>query len=80
MDRALQEALFRVEQSCDPADESEEVEALHEALRVALDLLDEEWPTFCDNCDEGNEVDEHDMCSSCLHNAYRSGWEPGADR
>jgi hypothetical protein len=33
----------------------------------------------CVECGE-QEADEHGMCPSCLHNAYRSGWQPGSEQ
>ena len=41
--------------------------------------------SVCSECGEaideaavGFEAGGHGMCGSCLHNAVRSGWEPGA--
>lgn len=31
----------------------------------------------CSECDS-TEVEEYGMCASCIHDARRSGWEPGA--
>lgn len=37
----------------------------------------------CSECSTPVQVEafktDHGMCSSCLHNAVRSGWEPGDD-
>jgi hypothetical protein len=46
-----------------------EVLAIYEELRA-------EWPGLCKECRQKN-VSEHGMCEGCLHDAYRSGWEPG---
>lgn len=73
----LRDALIAVEVAARGDSNDEEIEALREALDVALDMLGVDRPEICDNCDDGNEVDEHDLCASCLHDAYRSGWEPG---
>ena len=34
----------------------------------------------CPNCEDTVHITdplEHGMCEGCLHDAYRSGWEPG---
>lgn len=40
-------------------------------------------PETCSECGdvlvEGPGGGDHGMCGSCLHNALRSGWEPGSD-
>ena len=42
-------------------------------------LPEDEEDELEDPCSEcGNEeAEEHGMCASCLHDAYRSGWQPG---
>jgi hypothetical protein len=41
---------------------------------VAIDPRD--LAPACSQCDDSDAA-EHGMCGSCLHNAYRSGWNPG---
>lgn len=43
-----------------------------------LDELEYELPPErpCIECGI-HEDEEHGMCGSCLHDAYRSGWQPG---
>lgn len=61
-----------------------EIELLQGALDSALSLLGVKMPEArdrCDVCDEPYDKDDphagYDMCASCLHNARRSGWNPG---
>ncbi len=51
-----------------------------EALGMRVAPL-EAWLSLCSECSESIAVDDlgsgHGMCGSCLHDAVRSGWEPG---
>lgn len=57
-------------------DMNEDAEALILAHSLGDDEGDEHFGLACSQC-EVNRAEEHGMCSSCLHDAYRSGWEPG---
>lgn len=62
----------------DPADVAEFKRGYHAGQQALLAADREEDAALvdpCTNCGEA-EADEHGMCSSCLHNAYRSGWQP----
>lgn len=50
------------------------------ASRLDVEEEDDEPASECSECDTpGAKVVEHGMCESCLHDAYRSGWQPGSE-
>lgn len=48
------------------------------ALRAEVQGVCSECGEAIDEAAVGFEAGGHGMCGSCLHNAVRSGWEPGA--
>lgn len=55
--------------------------AIDGAVQVDVEPDEDTEPTLDDPCRECGdaEADTHGMCASCLHDAYRSGWNPGMD-
>ena len=83
----LTEAYNTWQSSKEEDSSDDEIDAAYDLIEQLLDFasikVDSEEVEVCDECDEEAEifwpklVEPVQLCSSCAHNARRSGWEPG---
>jgi hypothetical protein len=49
----------------------------HDGYVIDVEYRDEPENPCSQECGESADSGDHGMCATCLHNALRSGWEPG---